>query len=146
MVHILKYISDSKILDLKYNSDMNNAPVYDLLIQAIIKTENHLINFSDSSWKYCPDTGRSTGAYIIYYQGGTIDHGTHVTGQVYQSTAESEYNTESTAGIALTHFRMLIHEFLNKDPDVVIKESPLIILNSKSAMFMANNGKGTFQG
>ena len=36
------------------------------------------MGFSDSSWKDCPDTGRSTGAYIIFYQGGTIDHGTHV--------------------------------------------------------------------
>ena len=36
--------------------------------------------FSDSSWQYCPDTGRSTGSYIIFYQGGPIDHGTHVPG------------------------------------------------------------------
>ena len=34
--------------------------------------------FSDSSWKDCPDTDRSTGAYIIFYQGGPIDHGTYV--------------------------------------------------------------------
>ena len=26
--------------------------------------------FSDSVWQDCPDTGRSTGAYIIFYQGG----------------------------------------------------------------------------
>ena len=44
---------------------------------------------SDSSWQYFPDTGRSTGAYIIFYQGGPIDHGTHVPGQVSQSNAES---------------------------------------------------------
>ena len=42
------------------------------------------MDFSDSSWQYFPDTGRSTGAYIIFYQGGTIDHGMHVTGPVYQ--------------------------------------------------------------
>ena len=40
--------------------------------------------FSDSSYQECPYTGRSTGAYIIFYQGGTIDHGTHVTGTVVQ--------------------------------------------------------------
>ena len=48
--------------------------------------------FSDSSWQDCPDTGRSTGAYIIFYQGGPIDHGTHVPVPVAQSSAESEYN------------------------------------------------------
>ena len=48
-------------LGLKYYADMNDAPVSDLLRQAIIKTENHLMNFHDSSWQYFPYTGRSTG-------------------------------------------------------------------------------------
>ena len=97
--------------------------------------------FSGSSWKDCPDTVRSTGSYIIFYQGGPIDHDTHIPGPVSQSSAESEYNAACTAGIALAHFRMLIHELLNKDPDIVPEESPLIVLDSKSAMCMANNGK-----
>ena len=74
------------------------------------------MNFSDYSWQDCPDTGRSTGAYIIFYQGGPIEHGTHVTGPVAQSSAVREYNAECTAGMDLSHFRMLIHELLNKDP------------------------------
>ena len=75
--------------------------------------------FSDSSYQECPYTGRSTGAYIIFYQGGTIDHVTHVPGPVAQSSAESEYNAACTAGNSLAHFRMLIHELLKKDPDKV---------------------------
>ena len=69
--------------------------------------------FSDSSWQDFPYTGRSTGAYIIFYQGGPIDHGTHVPGPVAQPNAESEYNAAWTAGMALANFRMLIHELLN---------------------------------
>ena len=45
--------------------------------------------------------------------------------------------------MALEYFRMLIHELLNKDPDIVLEEDPVIFLNSKSAMFMAKNGKDT---
>ena len=75
--------------------------------------------FSDSSWKYCLDTGISTGAYIIFYQGGTIDHVTHVPGPVSQSSEESEYNAAYTSGMDLAHLRILIHEFLNKYPDIV---------------------------
>ena len=71
------------------------------------------MNFSDSIWKDCPDTGRSTGSYIIFYQGGPIDHGTHVPGSVAQSSAE------------------------NMSP----KEAPLIVLDSKYAMCMAKNSK-----
>ena len=77
-------------MGLKYYADISYAPVTHLLRQASIKTENHFMDFSDSSWQDCPYTGRSTGAYIIFYQGGTIDHGTHVPGPVAQSSAESE--------------------------------------------------------
>ena len=90
---------------------------------------------------YFPDTVRITGAYIIFYKGGKIYHGTHVPVPVDQSSAESEYNVACTAGISLAHFRMLIHELLNKDPDIVPEEAPLIILHSKSAVCMDKNGK-----
>ena len=45
--------------------------------------------------------------------------------------------------MALAHSRMLICEFLSKDPDIIPEEDPLIIFNSKSAVCMANNGKDT---
>ena len=45
--------------------------------------------------------------------------------------------------MALANFRMLIHELLSKDPDMVPAEAPLIVLDSKSAMCMAKNGKDT---
>ena len=103
-------------MGLKYYADLNDAPVTDLLIQANINTKNHLMDFSDSSWQNCPDTGRSTGVYIIFYQDGPIDHGTHVLGPVAQSSAESEYNAACTAGMDLAHFRMLVYGLLNEDP------------------------------
>ena len=77
-------------MGLKYYADMNDAPVSDLLIQASIKSDKSLIDFTDSSWKDFWGTGRSTGAYIIFYQGDPIDHGTHVPGPVAQSNVESE--------------------------------------------------------
>ena len=43
----------------------------------------------------------------------------------------------------LAHFRILIHELLNKDPYIVPEESPMIILDIKSDIFMPNNGKDT---
>ena len=130
-------------MGLKYYADLNDAPVTDILRQANTKTNNHLMDFYDSSWQDCPDTGRSTGAYIVFYQCGPIDHITHVPGPVAKSSAESEYNSACTAGMALAHFRMLINELLNEDPYMVRKETPLIVLDSKSAMCMAKNGKDT---
>ena len=109
---------------------MNDAPISDLSRKDSIKTENQLMDFSDSSWQDSLDTGRSTESYIIFYQGGQIDHVTHVLGPGSQSSGESEYNAACTAGIALSRFRMLIYEFLNKDTDIVSEEAPLIILDS----------------
>ena len=101
------------------------------------------MDFSDSSWQDFPDTGRSTGAYITFYQGGPIDHVTHVPGPVYQSSSENEYNAACTEGMDLSHFRMLIHDFLNKNPDIVPEEASMIVLDSKYAMCMAKNGNDT---
>ena len=89
LVHLLRYIRDNKTLVLKYYSDMNYARVTDLFRKASIKTDNHFMGFSGSSCQDCPYTGRSTGAYIIFYQGGPIYHVTHVPGPVAKSSAES---------------------------------------------------------
>ena len=88
LINLLRYFRGNKTLGLNYYADMNDAPVYDLLRQANIQTKNHLMDFSDSSWQDFSDTGRSTGAYNIFYQGGPIDHVTHVPGPVAQSSTE----------------------------------------------------------
>ena len=42
--------------------------------------------------------------------------------------------------MSLTHFRILNSELPNKDTDVVLGQAPLIILDGKLALCMANNG------
>ena len=62
LMHLLRYIRDNNTLGLKYYVDLNYAPVTDPLRQASIKTKNHLMDFSDYSWQYFPETERGTGA------------------------------------------------------------------------------------
>ena len=45
--------------------------------------------------------------------------------------------------MTLAHFRILVAELLNEDPDIVPKEAPLIVLDSKYAQCMAKNGRDT---
>ena len=45
--------------------------------------------------------------------------------------------------MALENFRVLIHELLNKDSDIVPEEAPLIILDIKSDVCMDKNGNYT---
>ena len=98
-------------MGLKYYAVMKNAPSSDILRHANIKNENKLVALSDSRWEYYPKTGRSTGAYMIFYQCVKVYYGTHVPVSVSQSSVDSEYNTACTAGMALAYFRMLTHDF-----------------------------------
>ena len=43
----------------------------------------------------------------------------------------------------LAHFRMLIHELLNKDIDIVPDEDPLIVLDSNYTMCISKNDNDT---
>ena len=84
LVYMLSCIRDNNTFGLKYFDDMTDALVSDILRQASIKTDNQLMAFSYSSWQDCLNTGRSTGEYMIFYQGGQIDHVTHVPGPIDQ--------------------------------------------------------------
>ena len=81
------YIRYNKTLGINYYADTKDAPLPDLLMLDNMRTKKQLMAFSDCSWQDFPDTGRSTGAYNIFYQGGLIDHATHVTGPVSQSSS-----------------------------------------------------------
>ena len=49
LAHLLIYIRDNKTLGLKYFSGMKDEPLYELLRQANIKTDNQLMVFYGSS-------------------------------------------------------------------------------------------------
>ena len=100
---------NNKTLVLKYYADMRCAPLSELLRKSIIKTKNQLAAFSDFIWQDCPESGKRTGAYIIFYQIGIVDHVTHVPGPVYQLSEESEYNAACSSGIVLAHLSRLIN-------------------------------------
>ena len=61
LVHFFRYIRGNKTLGLNYYAEMKDAPLSYLVVQASIKTDNQLVVFSDSIWKYFPVTGRSIG-------------------------------------------------------------------------------------
>ena len=89
---------------------------------------------SDSIWQDCPDIGRITGAYIVFYQVVPIYHCTHVPGPVSQSSNESDYNAACIPVMSQAYFRIINNWLFKKDPDVVPEQAPLIILDIKSAL------------
>ena len=74
LVHLFRYIRDSKNLGLRYFSNIEDVPLSNLLRQASIINDNQLIVFPDSIWQDFLDNFRSTGAYIVFNQSVSIDH------------------------------------------------------------------------
>ena len=90
LLHLLRYIRDNNNLDLRYYAKIEDAPLSNLFREASINNENRLMVFYDSILQDCPDTGRITGSYIVFYQGIPIYHCTHVRGPVAKSSDESD--------------------------------------------------------
>ena len=67
LVHLLRYIRYLMTLCLKYYTNMEDAPLSDLLRQSNTETNNQLMDFSDYNRKLFPDTSRSTGENIVFY-------------------------------------------------------------------------------
>ena len=112
LVNLLKYIRDNKTLGLNCYADIKDAPLSYLLRQTNTKTENQLMVFLILVGKIVQTLAEVQEHALFFYQCGPIYHGTHVPGPVAQSSAESDYNTECTTGMALAHFSMSINVFL----------------------------------
>ena len=128
---------------MKNYAKIENLPLSGLFIQAKINSKNQLMMFYDSLWQEFPRTGRSTGEYIVFYQGVPIDYCTYVSGPVFQYTAESEYNALCTAVRVIESFRILDYNLLKKGQNVVPEQAPFIVLDTKSAICMAKTAKDT---
>ena len=79
----------------------------------------------------------------MFYQCVPIYHFTNVPGPFSQSSSLSEYNVACNVGTVPAHFRVLNNWLLNKDLYVVPEQAPIVLLDSKAAVCMYNNGKGT---
>jgi hypothetical protein len=118
-----------------------DAPVSRLLFEYNVDPMVPLIAYSDSSWQDCPDTGRSTGGYLIFMQGGVVDATSCVPDPVALSSAEAEYNTCCVAGTAVNACAMLVQELLGNDPDMPLGVP--ILLDNKSAIAMGQSFRNT---
>ncbi len=93
--------------------------------------------FSDSSWQYCPDTGRSMGSYMIFLYGSLVRFSSFVPDLVALFSAEAKYNTCCHACMALAHVHGIFLGIERLDPNSTLTTS--IILDSKSVQAMGNS-------
>ncbi len=142
LVHLLRYLRDNTYLGLCFYSDFTASPVYCLLKENHLPTDQLFFTFSDSSWNDDVDHGRSTGCFLIFYMGGAVDHSSNLPDPVALSSAESEYNQLCVAGMATTHMNMFLNELELKDCDDF--SSPVsIFLDNSSVIAIGTSFKDT---
>ena len=130
LIHLLHHIRCYHTDGLTYYSDVIDSPLASLLYyQNIDITKSAFIGFADSSWQDCPDTGRSTGGYHIFLQGGVVDSEMTFPVPVALSSAEAEYNNACYACVAINALAMLVNEFEDCDPDMPLN-IPLLLDNT----------------
>ena len=118
--------------------ETNNIPYSDLAV------------LTDASWQDCPDTGRSTVGYQIFYNGALIEANTTVPTPVAQSSSEAEYLGACCGSMAAAHIRMILYDLLylgSKDwmqHEQKLSKTPILLMTDNTATVqMAKNGRLT---
>ena len=133
---------------LKIYSNAQDSPIYKICTENKIEFKS-LMAMTDSSFQDCPDTGRSTIAYKIFYKGSLVDQNSSVPVPVAMSSAEAEYMGSANAATALAHHRELIYdlEYMGtKDYDIKLVHSQipsLILTDNQATKAMSQNYKVT---
>ena len=139
VIHVLKYLRDNSSLGIKYYHNITSAPVHKILLETGMPVIHDLVGMHDSSWQDCPDTGRSTGSYVHFAQGGPVDFAAYVPSPVAMSSVEAEWNAGATAGMAMSHLRMLYNELIGTETDMIWNPPILMLCDSASAVTLANS-------
>ena len=108
LLHLIGFLNLNNTKGLIFYKDTKDSPLFKLLhSNGIYMDKDSDIMFSDSSWKDCKDTGRSTSGYLGFSQVGAIDYGSHLPIPVAMSSGEAEYISAAVACMKASHIRML---------------------------------------
>ena len=149
LLHLIGYLKKNNSKGLAFYKNTDESPLYQMLKGNAIKIkEDATVTFTDSSWNDCKDTGRSTGGYISMFQGGAVDHNSHLPIPVAMSSREAEYIAAAVACMRASHLRMLSYDFdfmgtENYEPENIKYDPSVIIIDNEAAIAMASCNKDT---
>ena len=145
LIHLMHHIRTHRTdFGLKFYSPDDVPLIYTLVRQLYPKFDPSNIPFllfTDSSWQDCPDTSRSTGAYVLYLFGSLIDGASFVPTPIAMSSAESEYNAHAHALTAAIHSKQIYNNLMGYHPDTLLTLHTFI--DSSSALAMMNSDQVT---
>jgi hypothetical protein len=142
--HMLHFIRCHRTTGgIKYYVNPLESPIATTLAEAGAGKANDypIIAVSDSSFDDCPDTHRSTGGFMIHWQGGVVEGVSIMPPVMSVSVGEAEYCTGALAAMAISFHRKVYNEFLGRDAD-----HPLTVamgMDSKAAIDIALSPRET---
>ena len=149
LIWLLGYIKFRPNLGIKFYPDGINNPIHEIC------KENHipytdLVIFTDASWQDCPDTGRSTIGYMIFYKGTLIEGNSSVPTPIAMSSSEAEYMGACCGAMSGAHIRMLLYDmmFLGtkewKESSQRLPTTPaLIMIDNEATVQIGKSGRLT---
>jgi len=109
LLHLFGYLRAEPAWGSKFYAQPEESPVNTILRKhKVPKTE--LVVFTDASWQDCPDTGRSTSGFLIFYRGGVIEASSTLQIPVAMSSCEAEVMSACSGSMAASHVHMLLYD------------------------------------
>jgi hypothetical protein len=142
--HMLRHIQCHRCsAGIKFYSNPAESPIHQLMSEKKLSYVNEypIVIYADTSFQDCLDTSRSTGAHLIFMQGGVIDQNSSMPSLISMSSCEAEYSNGSLAVMAAAYCRKIYNEIYGRPAD-----TPLSIplgLDSQSAIDTARSFKDT---
>ena len=93
----------------RFYSDITESPISEILSKHSIPPSD-IVVFTDASWQDCPDTGRSTTGFLIFYQGGVVDANSMLQIPIAMSSCEAEVMASCSGCMAAAHIHMLLYD------------------------------------
>ena len=111
LLHLFGYLRACSDFGNKYYSDVKESPMFEVLQKTNVDRHSDIVVFTDASWQDCPDTGRSTTGYLIFYRGGVVEANSQLPAPIAMSSAEAEYMSACSGCMAAAHLHMLLYDF-----------------------------------
>jgi hypothetical protein len=141
LLHLLHHIGCHPPQALCYYKDIEDSPLYSLITTAKLEVHDPtLLAMCDSSWGDCEDH-KSTGCYMIFYQGGLIDASSFVPHIVAMSSAEAEICAMCVAAMVTCHFCQVYCDIMFNNPSRPL--SIPILSDSKPGIISCGNDRDT---
>ena len=133
----------------KYYSNLKQSPIHDLLTRHET-FQSELVVFTDASWQDCPDTGRSTTGYLIFYRGGVIEANSMLQIPIAMSSCEAEVMAACSGCMAAAHLHMLLYDMkylgtkkYNNSQLALPNPPTVVMVDNEAACKMSLNDKLT---